>query len=132
MATAPLRPCLEPGCSERVASGRCDEHRAQHARRIDRARGGATARGYNYRWHKRRSAFLVRFPLCGQRRPDALRDRLTECQRERRATPATVVDHLIAHKGDPELFWDERNWCASCATCNRLKAVQEEGRFGHA
>lgn len=130
MATAPLRPCLETGCPERVKRGRCDKHEAEHRQAIDRARGGASDRGYGWKWHQRRSAFLVRFPLCGMRQGDALRDRLTDCQREGRATPATMVDHLIPHKGDRALFWDQRNWCASCGTCNRTKAVKEEGRFG--
>lgn len=129
MAQAPLRPCLEVGCPERVRAGRCAAHEAQQRQRVDRARGGATDRGYGWQWHKRRSAFLVRFPLCGMRRPDALSDRPTDCQREGRSTPATVVDHLVAHKGDHGRFWDERNWAASCARCNRLKAL-EEGRFG--
>ena len=27
-------------------------------------------------------------------------------------TPATVVDHVIPHRGDQKLFWDEDNWQA--------------------
>lgn len=131
MPVAPLRPCAQPGCGERVAKGYCAEHGA--AREATRARGrlSAAARGYDWTWHNRSRAFLRRYPLCGQRRPDARRTEPTDCQREGHATPANVVDHLFAHKGDQALFWDERNWCASCATCNRRKAVREEGRFGY-
>jgi 5-methylcytosine-specific restriction protein A len=33
-----------------------------------------------------------------------------------------VVDHVIPHKGDRALFWDEaNNWQALCARCHALK-----------
>lgn len=28
--------------------------------------------------------------------------------------PASVVDHIVAHKGDQVLFWDTDNWQALC------------------
>ena len=65
-------------------------------------RGGADARGYNARWRRERAAFLRCHPLCA------------ECQKEGRLTPATVVDHIIPHRGDQRLFWDESNWQPLC------------------
>ena len=68
----------------------------------DRVRGGADARGYDSRWRKARKLFLERNPLC------------VECRKEGRLTPATVVDHIIPHRGDQKLFWDETNWQPLC------------------
>jgi 5-methylcytosine-specific restriction protein A len=31
-----------------------------------------------------------------------------------RLEPAVLVDHVVPHKGDPVLMWDEGNWQASC------------------
>ena len=75
----------------------------------DRLRGGADARGYNAEWRKARAAFLKRHPLC------------VECQKEGRLTPATVVDHIVPHRGDQQLFWDEGNWQALCKGCHNRK-----------
>ena len=36
-------------------------------------------------------------------------------------TPATVVDHIIPHRGDMKLFWDESNWQALCESCHNHK-----------
>ena len=72
-------------------------------------RGGAEARGYDSRWRKARAAFLQRNPLCN------------ECMKHGRLTPATVVDHVIPHRGDQKLFWDEDNWQALCKSCHDRK-----------
>lgn len=44
---------------------------------------------------------------------------------------ATVVDHIIPHKGDRALFWDETNWQSLCGSCNSIKAAKLEGAFGN-
>ena len=36
-------------------------------------------------------------------------------------TPATVVDHVIPHRGNKQLFWDEKNWQPLCKSCHDLK-----------
>lgn len=52
-----------------------------------------------------------------------------ECQRQGRDTPvagATAhVDHIIPHKGNEELFWDETNLETLCATCHNRKSAKE-------
>jgi 5-methylcytosine-specific restriction protein A len=59
-------------------------------------------RGYGWRWQKRRKAQLEAEPLCCM------------CQEEGRVTLATVADHIIPHKGDPELFHGPlQSLCAS-------------------
>ena len=54
-------------------------------------------------------AFLQAHPLCA------------ECLRNGRYTAATVVDHIIPHRGDMSLFWDERNWQSLCERCHDEK-----------
>jgi len=33
-------------------------------------------------------------------------------------TAASVVDHIVAHRGDQELFWDQSNWQSLCKPCH--------------
>ena len=75
----------------------------------DKMRGGADARGYNAEWRRARKAFLQLHPLC------------VECMKRGVLTPATVVDHIMPHRGDQRLFWDESNWQSLCATCHNKK-----------
>lgn len=67
------------------------------------------------RWRKARARFLNANPLC------------VMCEQRRgMIVPATIVDHVIEHKGDYELFWDQNNWQALCATCHSgVKRVQD-------
>lgn len=81
-------------------------------------RRSSTQRGYGYRWQKARGAYLVKHPLCA------------ECARQDRIRAATEVDHIIPHKNDPELFWDEDNWQGLCHPCHSIKTAREDGGFG--
>lgn len=74
-------------------------------------------RGYDSKWDKARLHFLAHHPLCAQ------------CEREGRTTAATVVDHVIPHKGDMVLFWDSGNWQSLCARHHNIK-TSNEGAFG--
>jgi 5-methylcytosine-specific restriction endonuclease McrA len=40
-----------------------------------------------------------------------------------------VVDHIRPHRGDPDLFWDQRNWQRLHRTCHssRKQAVEKRG-----
>jgi 5-methylcytosine-specific restriction protein A len=42
---------------------------------------------------------------------------------------ATVVDHVVPHRGDQRLFWDTANWAPSCKPCHDAKTARE-GRWG--
>jgi 5-methylcytosine-specific restriction protein A len=44
---------------------------------------------------------------------------------------ATVVDHIIPHKGDMGLFWDKANWQSLCKPCHDSKTRLEDGGFGN-
>lgn len=107
MPTKPKRPCRYPGCPNLCDKGvYCTDHAEFSA---DRMRGGAAARGYNAEWRVERKRFLDKHPLC------------VECMKQNRLTAATVVDHIIPHRGDMKLFWDRNNWQPLCKDCHDLK-----------
>jgi 5-methylcytosine-specific restriction protein A len=78
-------------------------------------------RGYGAAWQRARDAFLSANPLC------------VECLKEGKGPmAANVVDHIIPHKGDHTLFWDqENNWQALCKRHHDAKTVREDGGFGN-
>ncbi|WP_225783343.1 HNH endonuclease [Xenophilus sp. Marseille-Q4582] len=76
-------------------------------------------RGYGGRWQRERKAFLARPEnvLC------------VMCSAERRVTIATVVDHIVPHKGDEVLMWDQTNWQPLCKRHHDSdKQAEEKGR----
>ena len=75
-------------------------------RELDRQRPSAARRGYGPRWRRARAAFLAQHPLCAA------------CRAQGRVVPATVVDHVVPHRGDQRLFWDESNWAPACKPCH--------------
>lgn len=118
MPYAAKRPCCAGGCRALVDKGYCAEH--QHLapkRQIDKYRGNSTARGYNYKWQQARRRFLSINPLC------------VECQSTGIVKAATVVDHIVAHKGDQRLFWDESNWQSLCTACHNHKTATQDSNF---
>ncbi|HBO0862562.1 HNH endonuclease [Pseudomonas aeruginosa] len=79
----------------------------------------STQRGYGYRWQQARARYLAKHPLC----------RL--CSDAGKVVEATEVDHIIPHRGDTELFWQESNWMALCKVCHSKKTATEDGGFGN-
>lgn len=115
------KPCGQPGCPKLVESGYCDKHRNAREKRDRERRGTAASRGYGYRWQKARLAYLKRHPLC----------ECPQCKAEELLRPATVVDHIVPHKGDMKVFWDSSNWQAMCKECHDRKTAKEDGAFGN-
>ncbi|MCY1310866.1 hypothetical protein D9M68_764060 [compost metagenome] len=74
----------------------------------------STQRGYGYKWQMARERFLAKHPLC------------RKCSEQGRVVVATDVDHVIPHRGDQALFWDERNWQPLCHSCHSVKTQTEE------
>ena len=112
-----MRYCLHRGCPEIVRRGYC----AAHAREYEQARGSQRARGYTRRWEHAAARFKMKHPLCGMR-PDGLRPVMSRCYEQGIVTPATEIDHVIPHRGDQTLFWDElHNWQSLCASCHMRK-----------
>ena len=84
---------------------------------MTRTRSSA-ALGYGHRWQVARALFLRLNPLCRM------------CGQSGVLTPATVVDHITPHRGDPVLFWDQaNNWQPLCAT-HHAAAKQAEEKSG--
>ena len=104
MPTHPKHACGARGCPALVARGvaRCEEHQAKHRRVVESERGSASERGYDRRWAAARVRFLREHPLCAT------------CLSAGRVTAGRVVDHVVPHRGDPRLFWDESNWQTLC------------------
>jgi 5-methylcytosine-specific restriction enzyme A len=80
----------------------CQRSKAERNAAYEATRGTSVERGYGSRWQKARLIHLAGEPLC----------RL--CSAEGRIEQATVVDHVIPHRGDMQLFWDETNWQSLC------------------
>ena len=112
MPKRPNTPCKHPSCPKLVPYGTkyCDEHKALHTYEVR----SAYTRGYNRRWQKASKAFLNANPLC------------EKCKAEGRYTKATVVDHIIPHRGNRELFWNRDNWQALCKHCHDVKTMTED------
>ena len=52
-------------------------------------------------WNNLRYSFISKNPKC------------FTCSR-----PSSVVDHIVAHKGKLDLFWDEQNYMPLCSACH--------------
>ena len=95
-----------------VEAGRlyCEKHLPLHPE----ATRPAAKRGYNRRWQKARKSYLEAHPLCVQ------------CAKQGKYVRATVVDHIIPHRGDQKLFWDQNNWQSLCKSCHDKKTLTED------
>ena len=91
----------------------CARQASQHKR------PSASARGYTYAWRLASRDYLQHNPLC------------VECRKQKHIVAAVLVDHVIPHRGDQVLFWDEGNWAALCASCHSRKTVTRDGGFGN-
>ena len=112
MPVRPKHPCAHPGCPNLVLSGvkYCDVHISQHPEETRSAAG----RGYGRAWQKESRRFLLEHSLC------------VRCASEGRYVKATVVDHIVPHRGDTDLFWDRSNWQALCKKCHDKKSLTED------
>ena len=96
---------------------------APAARPVTGRRGSARARGYTRRWDKASKAFLRAHPLC------------LGCTAMGRVEGAVLTDHIVPHRGNQALFWDEANWQPSCrwhhdTVKKKLEALYEIGGIG--
>jgi 5-methylcytosine-specific restriction protein A len=82
-------------------------------------RPSAWKRGYNGRWKRIRHNHLAKEPLC------------RECKAMNKITSATVVDHIIPHKGDKKLFYDPNNRQSLCKFHHDSKTAREDGGYGN-
>ncbi len=101
-------------CGHRVPVGVRCACQVQRKAEADKRRPSAMVRGYTPKWQKESKAFLAqpenRFCACG-------------CGRL-----ANLVDHIIPHRGDDQLFWDKSNWQPMHAHCHNTKKQKSERR----
>ena len=74
----------------------------------------AAERGYGAKWQRERRKFLESNPFC------------VKCYEEGHITMATVVDHIVPHRGDQKLFWDRGNWQPLCEHHHNVKTMTED------
>lgn len=86
--------CKYLGCSNLIEGKYCSKHKEFKLKE----RSTVTEGGYDSKWRTVRHRFLKVNPLC------------VRCKEEGRIVKATVVDHIIPHRGDKKLFCDESNW----------------------
>src|SRR5579875_1851081 len=111
MPAKPLKPCNKPGCINLTNNAYCSEH-TQVKRSYDMNRESSSKRGYNHRWRVARKHYLMRNHTC------------VSC-----GQLATVIDHIIPHRGNQSLFWDMNNWQPLCKSCHDRKTATEDGGF---
>lgn len=120
----PTTLCTHSGCNANAGTnGVCRLHKPkpkhQHKPQIKQAepaklaridnRPSASKRGYDSRWRSARLLFLNDSPLC------------KDCLSKNITTGADVVDHIIPHRGNQQLFWDQANWQSLCSPCHAIK-----------
>lgn len=117
----PKKPCSYHGCPK-ITSGRfCSDHEALDKKKqqeYDKERDQSEERQWihSQRWRDARNAFLAEHPIC------------MECERQGRDTVAYLVDHIIPHNGNYELFWDQSNWQSMCNPHHEEKHIGD--RYG--
>ena len=91
----------------------CPFHKQQQQREIDERRPSSSQRGYNARWNRERAVFLREHPYC------------IKCAAEGHTVKATDVDHIIPHRGNPDLMWNQDNWQPLCKRHHLAKTARE-------
>ena len=121
MPYAPGKICGNPLCHVRVAHGvsYCEEHEAewQEKRKLrdrTRKRPQYLDPALLGRWRKVRKEYLQYHPAC------------SDCGRM-----ATVVDHIVPHRGNEDLMFDMGNFQALCKSCHGRKTARDDGGFGN-
>ncbi len=107
MPYKPRPGCKYPLCTNKAEKG--SSYCRDHKKIMTKQRLSPSTRGYDYKWRKFREEYLKRNPFC------------IECIKKGKLTQAKVVDHMIPHKGDERLFWDESNMQALCIRCHNRK-----------
>lgn len=74
---------------------------------------------HSERWRRLRAEVLLR---------DGYTCRMPGCGRIEFNTSLLVCDHVEPHRGDPDLFWDERNLQCLCKACHDGRKQAEERR----
>ena len=114
--------CKKSGCQSTAEPGKdyCKRHASMQPK-VKKEQKIYTFRGksseyhslYNSRhWRKISKHFLECFPVC------------FVC-----GAKATIADHIIPHRGDVELFYNEGNLQPMCWKCHSRKTLEENNFF---
>ena len=113
--------CKKSGCGRAAVPGKdyCEKHlnsqQAQQSRKIFTERRKSRQWHNLYQsaeWRRRSRDFLKRYPIC------------FIC-----GAPSTITDHIVPHRGDLSLFWNENNWQPMCQRCHSRKTMKENNNF---
>jgi 5-methylcytosine-specific restriction enzyme A len=108
MPQSAMRPCSYPGCNTLVKHGRCAQHAA--AAHVPEHQGLYNTQA----WKRIRANQLADHPWCA------------ECEQHGLYVPATDVDHIEPHKGDPKRFY-AGPFQSLCHSCHSRKTAKEVG-----
>jgi len=110
MPLAAHRECNAPRCGAYATrNGYCDGHQGHHRASVASPVPGANLTPANRRFQWMRRAYLLAHPMCAV------------CHVE----PATVLDHVVPHRGMSTLFWSQTNWQGLCVRCHGRKTARE-------
>jgi 5-methylcytosine-specific restriction protein A len=110
--------CLWPRCGRLTSGAYCEEHTREKRKQQEANTDRSSKPLYNSaRWKAMRLAQLSREPLCA------------ECLKVGRLTAATIVDHIVPHKCNANLFFDSSNHQSLCKHHHDIKTLSE-GAFG--
>lgn len=111
--------CKKAGCGRTAEPGKdyCKQHISLQGqqRKVFNQRGKSGQYHSMYEsqeWRKRRAQFLKKYPRC------------FVC-----GAPATIADHIIPHRGDLTLFYDDNNLQPMCQSCHSRKTMKENNNF---
>lgn len=107
-----MHECRKAGCKVLLPkAGWCEQHRGESTRMFESVgrRESAARRGYGRKWRDFRREWFRDQPLC------------VLCGK-----PATELDHVIPHRGNMDLFWDEGNLQGLCKECHVKKTARGE------
>ena len=117
MPSKPLRPCKTVGCPELTHDGYCINHKRIRQKSYDSNRPSWHSMYASKRWKDARIIYLSDNPFC------------IECSKLDRLIPATVVDHIVDHKGNYDLFWDTTNWQGLCYRHHNSKTAKQNNNL---
>jgi len=100
---------MKPKIHQPYKNSKSKVHKASY----NKLRKNKNERGYTYRWDKASIQYRKENSLC------------VSCEANSIVKESEVVDHIVPHKGDMELFWNIDNWQALCKKCHDQKTARE-------
>jgi 5-methylcytosine-specific restriction protein A len=108
-------------------TARDNKHKREQYRDYNKNKRDPTVRKWqaSVRYKNARKYFLKKNPFC------------VKCAKDKgeynpsRLVKAEVLDHIVPHKSDYSLFWDQTNWQALCKQCHNRKTNSKDGGFGN-